>query len=204
MNCRPSIIIIILLSLGLNSSAQEQSAERKQTFPLSIAYSSHSWAFPLTQVIRMNPQYPGMAVGTEIYYRKRAKTKLFQTIEAGGFINQSSGSALYFQSDIAYRYTADFGMMLDIGLGFGLFKTYYTRDTYSQDATGAYTKSSDNGVSALSQNIFLSVGYDLSKKTDKNWMPFLRYQWIASAAYWSTIPIRPNGLLQVGVQIPLL
>lgn len=172
----------------------------KQDFSLAMSYNNHSWAFPLSSVFRMNPQYPGLTVGTEINYRVRPRTKFFQTFELGGFINSASGSGTYFNSDVAFRYTGKRGILLDIGTGFGSFKSYFINDTYKIQSDGSYLKSDDTGVTALSQNIFFSTGYDLSVKHDKNLVLFVRYQWIASAAYWSRIMIRPNGLLHIGIR----
>lgn len=197
------LYLLFLLFSSQTLFGQVQKEERKQTYPISIALSSHSWAFPLSNVFRLNPYYPGLAVGTEFYFIKRPKSKLFQTAEIGGFLNKNQGSALYFNSNLTYRYTTKFGLMTEIGLGLGYFHGFHRSDTYEQEASGEFTKVKDGGIGSLSSNLTLGIGYDLSKKSDKNWMPFLRYQWIASTSYWSIIGIRPNGLFQLGVQIDL-
>ena len=193
----------LLWLFAFNMTAQhpnETMMPNKQDFAVSLSLNNHSWAFPLSSVIRLGPQYPGLTLGTEFNYRVRPKTKFFQTLEIGGFINPASGSGTYFNTDVAFRYTTKRGLLFDIGTGFGMLKSYFINDTYQQQSDGSYQISDDTGISALSQNIFLGVGYDLSVKHDKNLVLFVRYQWIASAAYWSNIMIRPNGLFHFGIR----
>lgn len=205
MNCSKIFILGLIWLFAFNESVSGQHANptllpNKQDFPLSISYNNHSWAFPLSSVFRFNPQYPGLTLGTEINYRVRPKTKLFQTFEFGGFVNSASGNGAYFNSDLAFRYTSKRGILMDVGTGFGLLKSYFINKAYYQESDGSYQLSSDKGVTALSQNIFLSAGYDMSVKHDKNLVLYVRYQWIASAAYWSSLGIRPSGLFHVGVR----
>ena len=201
MICKKTILICLaLLIIGsLPIKAKNVFEKKKQDFPLSVSLSNHSWAFPFNNVFRVNPIYPGMAIGTEYYYRNREKNKLFQTAELGGFINNSSGSALYFNSNFGYRYTSKFGLMADASFGLGLYKTYHSRTTYMQQTNGEYHKVKDKGSSSLSANISFGLGYDLSKVSSKKLMPFIRYQWIAGTEYWSLIGMRPNGILQIGI-----
>lgn len=206
MICKIKIIGILLLFAGLGSSLNAQvegleSKKKKQTWPISISIFNHSWSFPLTDIGRVDPLYPGGVLGTEYYYIKMERGRLLQTFEVGGFLNKNQGSAFFFNSNLTYRFTARFGLMTEIGLGLGYFHGFHRTDTFIQEADGTYIMAKDNGVPASSSNIHLAIGYDLSKKTDSNIMPFIRYQWIASTSYWSIIGIRPNALLHVGVQI---
>lgn len=178
----------------------KQEKEKKQTFPISVTLSNQSWAFPLSKIFRLNPYYPGASLGTEYYYLKRPKSKLFQTLEVGGFINKNQGSALYVNSNITYRNTTKFGLVSEIGLGFGYFNSFHPTAIYEQQADGDFELVKDSGVPAFSNNLSLALGYDLTKKFDKKLMPFLRYQWIASGKYWSIIGIRPSALLHLGLQ----
>lgn len=202
MNCKKLYLAsIFIITCSLNQAfCQESSKVFKQDFPLVLSYNNHSWAFPFSSVLRMNPQYPGFTLGTEINYRVREKTKLFQSLEIGGFINPASGNATYFNSDLGFRFTSKKSIFMDLGFGFGLLKSYHINDTYKQQEDGLYSLVKDKGITALSQNIFIGAGYDLSKKYSKNFSLFVRYQWIASAAYWSNIIIRPNGLFHLGIR----
>jgi len=202
MNCKKNLFfnILLLLSLPIVSISQDIEKVKKQDFPISMSYNNHSWAFPLGSILRLNPQYPGLTVGTEINYRVRPKTKLFQVVELGGFLNSASGNATYVNTSLAFRLSTDFGLYSDIGLGLGIFSSYYINDTYTQQENGSYSLSDEKATTALSNNIFLGLGYDLSKKYDKNLQVFVRYQWIASGSYWSMITIRPSGLFHIGIR----
>ena len=149
----------------------------------------------------MAPFYPGLSAETELYYASRPHFKCYQTIQAGGFLNSSSGSALYLNSNFGMRYAAEFGLTADLSFGLGYFHTFYTSPTFTQNESGAFVESNKRGIGAMSGNISLGLGYDLSKKTETDMRLFLRYQWIASTYYWSLITIRPNGLLHLGVTI---
>ena len=201
---KTALLFLLLILIGFQPLYGQDSPsekERKQTFPISISLTNHSWSFPLTNIFRLDPIYPGMVIGTEFYFLKRTKSKLFQTVEIGGFINKNQGSALYLNSNFTYRYTTKFGLMSEVGLGLGYFHGFHRTATFEQQDSGEFIEVKDRGVGALSSNIAFGLGYDLSKKQEKNWMPFIRYQWIASTNYWSIIGIRPNGLLHLGVQI---
>ncbi len=199
------VLIIFLLLLGLipKTQAQEPSPTKKQDFPFYLSYNNHSWAFPFGSIFRLNPQYPGLTSGIEINYRVRSKSKLFQTFELGGFLNQASGNALYFNSNLAFRYSFVPAIHFDIGLGLGAFNSYRINDIYRLTESGNYISIKDRGVSALSNNLFLSVGYNLSTAFNKELTLYVRYQWIASGAYWDLTTIRPSGLLNIGIRTSL-
>lgn len=196
-----AIIIIFLVTPIWSQEAQDQSINKKQSWPISISLTSHSWSLPLTNIGRLKPFYPGFSVGTEFYYIKKERGRLIQTLELGGFANSNQGSALYFNSNLTYRFITRYGLMTEIGLGLGYFHGFYRSQTFVQDAYGEYSAVANNGIPASSSNISFALGYDLSKKSDKKMMPFIKYQWIASTKYWSILGIRPNSLLHLGVQI---
>lgn len=200
-----TITIIFFLSALIapiwGQDAKDQLMEKKQSWPISISLSSHSWSFPLTNIGRIKPFYPGFSLGTEFYYIKKERGRLMQTMEVGGFANSNQGSALYFNSNLTYRFTTRYGLMTEIGLGLGYYHGFYRSQTFLQNESGEYSAIANNGIPASSSNISFALGYDLSKRSDKKVVPFIRYQWIASTRYWSIIGIRPNGLLHLGVQI---
>jgi len=180
---------------------QSMDKVRKQTWPISISISNQSWAFPLSNIGRLSPFYPGITVGSSYYYIKKERSHLYQTGEGGGFINQNSGSAFYLNSNLVYRYKAPFGLAGDLGLGLGYFHSYHRSKTFRQQEDGSFAEVSDLGVPASSANILLGFGYDLSRISNIKAQPFIRYQWIASTRYWSAIGIRPSGLLHLGIQV---
>lgn len=206
MNVKQVLLLAFLLCLGQISRSQEdgkKEMQKKQDFPIYLTYNNHSWAFPFGSVFRLTPHYPGATGGFEINYRVRSKTKLFQTIDIGGFLNNASGNAIYFNSNLAYRYSFKCKVHMDIGLGIGILNSYHINDIYIQTDSGNYISEKDRGVGALSNNLFLGIGYDVLKIMNNLLSIFVRYQWIASGAYWDLTTIRPNGLLHIGFRTSL-
>lgn len=199
------LLSFLFLSFGIPSLLSQNAVqERKQDFPISFSFTNHSWAFPLSKVFRLNPFHPGVSIGTEFYYLKRQKSQLFQTVEIGGFMNKNSGSAWYVNSDLVLRFTNNWGLMLESGLGIGYFNSYYRSAAYTQDTDGSYVQAKNKTVPSSSINILFAIGYDFSIKMEKELTVFMKYQWVASTSYWSIIGIRPNGLLHVGARIHFL
>lgn len=181
----------------VNTNARSQT-ERKQTFPVSVSVTNHSWAFPFQEIFRMSPIYPGVSVETKLYYKKKERFNLYQTGQLGGFLNQSAGSGIYINSNIGINYTTHYGLTADASVGLGFFNSFYPSTTYKQNEAGTYDKTNQTAIGAMSANISFGIGYDFQKKYDKHFALFMRYQWIASTNYWSLITIRPNGLLHLG------
>lgn len=197
--------LLIFLTLAAPLQAQEiRESSRRQHFPISVAIINHSWAMPFSRIFRLTPIYPGLTVGTEVYYRKKTRSQLFQSFEMGGFINNSSGSALYGYSNFGYRRTAKSGIRWDVALGLGYFHSYYTGPTYQLGTDGQYKALSKSGVSASLTNLSLGLGYDLHKVSNHEATAFIKYQWMVSTHYWSLLGIRPNGLLHLGLQFNAL
>jgi hypothetical protein len=193
-------LFTVCCCLILNQTQAQNETEKKQTFPISISITNHSWAFPFNKVFRLNPLYPGISAGTEFYYKNKPTFKFFQTAQIGGFLNKASGAGCYFNSNIGLRHTMKFGLAIDFSFGLGYFHSFYPSDTYVQNLNGEFEKSNKGGVGAMSGNISLGLGYDFSRKKNKYFTPFIQYQWIAGTYYWSLITIRPNGLLHLGIR----
>ncbi|MFT5820162.1 MAG: hypothetical protein ACI8ZM_001396 [Crocinitomix sp.] len=192
---------IFLFTFFLNGNVYgQENTKKEQQFPISIMVGNHSWAFPFNQVFRVAPFYPSVSAETEFYYVHKPVFQLYQTAQIGGFINRSSGSAIFFNTNIGMRYTFGMGLNTDLSLGLGYFNGYYPKTTYELTAQGTYAPSKIKSIGASSANISLSIGYDFSKKYGKEFTLFTRYQWIGSTSYWSLIGIRPNGLLKIGVR----
>lgn len=193
--------LLFLVNIQANAQADNQ-RQNQQHFPISLSVFNHTWAFPLSNVLRIAPIYPGISIGSEYHYRDGKKIALYQTFELGGFYNQSSGSAFYLNTNFGIRGQTKFGLMADFSFGLGYFHGFYPSTTYHLSQAGLYEKTKNNGIGASSANFSFTLGYQL-KKTNKKITPFIGYQWMASTTYWSLITIRPNGLLKTGIRFNL-
>ena len=200
---RHVLCLSLIWLVGHQGLAQDTQAHKStQNFPLSLSLTNQSWAFPFSKVFRLAPIYPGILVGSEYQYKSRKKTTIYQSLELGGFINRSAGSALYAHTNFGLRYHTNFGLTADLSLGLGYFHGFRPSAVYSLNEEGSYEKVTDKGLGASAANINLQLGYSL-KETKQNWTPFLGYQWMASTYYWSLITIRPSGFLKMGIRFNL-
>lgn len=188
-----SFILICIFVTG-NIKAQ------KQDFPVSLSVINQSWAFPQKKVFRMKPFYPGLVFGTEYSYKEGKRGRLLQSANFGFFINNVTGSCLFLHSDFVYRYTFNFGLFADVSLGLGYVHAFYPREIFRQNDENEYVKVRDTGKPAIMVSNSFSLGYDFSRKMNKPIALYLRYQWFAQYPYFELIPIRPNGVLHVGLR----
>jgi hypothetical protein len=172
----------------------------EQKFPVSASLINHTWAFPFQQVFRIKPFYPGGVAGTEYVYKENKRSRLFQTLNLGFFLNKTTGSAVFLASDFGYRYTTKFGVFADVSLGLGYLHAFYPRKIYRQNEQNEYVKVHDIGKPVVMVSTSFSLGYDCSKKTSLPLSPFIKYQWFAQYPYFELIPIRPNGILHLGLR----
>jgi hypothetical protein len=172
----------------------------QQTFPVNISVFNHSWAFPLMEIGRIAPVYPGLSLGTEYQYERWEKVELFQTINLAGFINQASGSAWLINSDFGVRTPSKWGLYGETTMGLGFMNAYHPSPIYEMNAENAYVSVKDTGKGSSLITFSFGMGYHLSKPESVKISPFIKYQWMASRPYFDSLPIRPHGLLHVGCQ----
>ncbi|MFK8037271.1 MAG: hypothetical protein AB8B74_03190 [Crocinitomicaceae bacterium] len=197
------LILTVVLFASFSLFGQDGGKTKTiQSFPISISVLNHSWAFPGSQVYRIVPLYPGIAIGSEYQYKKWKKTALYQVLEIGGFLNNSAGSGIYVNTNIGFRGITNFGLMTEFSLGLGYFQGFYPSNVYSLAGSGVYEQVKGNGIGALSSNINFQLGYQI-KKSKRQLTPYIGYQFLASTYYWSLITIRPNGLLKAGIRFNL-
>ena len=195
-------ILGLLLFLGSCNAAFSQEDEKKQKVPISLAITNHSWSFPFSQVFRLNPFHPGLEAGTEWCYKEKEKFKFYQAADIGGFINRSSGSAIYMNLNLGIRAKFKFGLRADFAFGLGYFHGFHPSFIYTQSIDGTYQQSKDKGVGSLAANFKMGLGFELPE-SNRELTLFGAYQWMVSTSYWSLITIRPNGLLHIGVKANL-
>ena len=187
---------IILSSIIITNIIKAQ----KQDFPVSLSIINQSWAFPQKKIFRMKPFYPGLVFGTEYSYKEGKRGRLFQSANLGFYVNNITGSCLFLQSDLAYRFTLNLGLFTDVSLGLGYVHAFYPREIFRQNKENGYVKVRDTGKPAIMVSNSFSLGYDFTKRTGLHFAPFIKYQWFAQYPYFELIPVRPNGILHVGLR----
>lgn len=188
-------LVFILLIFGGATIAAEQS------FPVVLSACNHSNALPLSNMFRISPLYPGTLIGTEYRYSDGKVGRLYQTGNIGGFVNTSTGSGLFVESDFAYRYTAGFGLFGETSLGLGYLHVFHPREILRQNDEGVYEKAADWGKPCGMLSLCIGAGYDLSKKTKLAIAPFIKYQFFVQTPYFEVLPIGMQSLLHIGMRI---
>lgn len=172
-----------------------------KSFPIVISGCSHSNALPFNNVFRISPLYPGAVIGTEYTWTEGRAGRLFQTGNIGGFVNSSTGSGLFLESEFAYRYTAGFGLFGETSFGLGYLHLFHPRDILRQNEDGEYEKATDWGKPCGMLAFSVGTGYDFFKKTKVPIAPFLKYQFFVQTPYFEVLPIGMQSLLHLGVRI---
>ncbi|MBN2379972.1 hypothetical protein JXM67_09255 [candidate division WOR-3 bacterium] len=173
----------------------------EQSFPIVISGSNHSNALPLSNILRISPLYPGATIGTEFVWAEGKAGRLFQTGNLGGFVNASTGSGLFAESEFAYRCTASFGLFAETSLGLGYLHVFHPREILRQNDEGVYEKAADWGKPCGMLSLCIGAGYDFAKKTRLPIAPFIRYQFFVQTPYFEVLPIGMQSLLHLGVRI---
>lgn len=198
---QPVLGLMLVLSLSKVTHAQPEN-QRKQKFPISVSLANQSWALPFSRILRMAPFYPGINFGTELCYKEKEKFKFYQSLELGGFINRTAGSAFYFNSDLGIRAKFKRGWKTDFAIGLGYFHGFHPSYIYAQQSDGTFLQVKDRGVGAMSANFKIGLEYGF-KSNSRELTIITAYQWIASTYYWSLIGIRPNSMLHIGAKANL-
>ena len=94
--------------------AQEVFPENRPDFPLVVSIQFNAFSFPFRNLKSHFPNV-GLGIGTEFYYGK--KDRWAQKVMAIWYRNQAVGNAVQFQSQIAYRPTAQSDLFTEIGIG---------------------------------------------------------------------------------------
>jgi hypothetical protein len=158
------VTIILFLASTFQVFAQSETTQNgtpcQQKRAISLAY----YGYQITN--------PGVLLGMENYL---ATTKNFQIV-AGLDLKfqqkQEQFGAIGINARIGQRYTANFGLMLETHLGFGIQQTFYNSKVYdltTKPITESSVKSSQLG---FNPNINFGIGYDFSKKTN---LPIVYY-----------------------------
>lgn len=193
------IILIFWGGISISPSLFAQSGP-----PITVSVLNHSWAFPLSKVIRTNgPVYPGVSVGTEHSWRKKNRNQWVQSAELGGYLNRSMGSALYASSEFRYRRHVQNGLRPETGIGLGYFHAFSPTPLLQQQADGHFAEIKDKGKGGSLVSISMGMGYAIPRPEQKPLAIFIKYQWMAATPFTDIIPIRPTGLLHLGIRASL-
>src|SRR3989304_1697303 len=140
-------LILILSFIAYTSSIFSQNTEdstAKQSFPIMIAFSTHSYSWPIVKSF-VTPIQPGFKIGTEYVYSVKKNHKILQTLTFGYFRNPEFLEAYYLNSYFTYRNTAPFHLFVDGAIGAGYFHRRHTREVFKINDNGEFESKTDWG-----------------------------------------------------------
>lgn len=170
--------------------------------PVDFAIGNFSVGMPFSKVF-INRFYPLATLGTEFYYREGEHSQIYQTVKIGGYYNKYNTAAFFVNTEVACRYTFNFGLFADANLGVGYSHLFHPNAIYKPDGNGGYERVRDWGKPSLMTDFLLSVGYDCSKRLNKSIVIFLRYGNFIQLFYNPDIPALPQNSFQTGIRIQI-
>lgn len=201
-----SVVVVIFVAIQLTARAQPvanrsltpDSAARK---PLAVVASlfNHAVSMPFHKMVR-TPVHPGFQAGVEGRYFENQSSKVFQTLNAGWFHNRYNGTGVYFNTEVAYRFTSKKGLFAEALAGLGYLRMFHPTEIY-QLKNGAYEVVKDKGFSSGLVSGALGVGYAFPSSSALAVAPFVRYQLLVQTRYSPDLTALPQTALHLGVRI---
>ena len=169
------LIYLLAMSLWtLSISAQTDSQTGWiSKHPLVICFGSNAHSLPFYKIIRTDIFNPAFSIGTEFSYLKRKHSEIYQSANLGGFYNKYSTRGMFINTDIAYRYTTNFGLFAGLGTGVGYLHAFHPAAIYEFDGAD-YQQKRDWGKPKIMIHLNLDLGYTFTKKND--FSVFVRYK----------------------------
>lgn len=181
------VILIPLLTFGQN-----------KPIPINISLFNESTALPFTKFITL-PVHPGIQIGTELNYRMKENSRLFQTANICYFYHNYLAQGIGLNTEIGYEYRLESGLAFSGLFGIGYLHTFATTEEFTL-SDGKYVKKADKGNERFYPSLSIDLGYYL-KKTDDSPKLFVRYQSWAEYPYSPDfIPVMTHISLHIGAK----
>ncbi len=194
-------ILFSVMSFHQELTGQENNHEKKWfgKHPVDLAFGSASAGMPFTNFFK-SPFFPMVSAGTEFYYKQKDNFDFYQSARLNYYYSKYSTSGVVLNSEVCFRYKFNSGLFADAGLGIGYDHVFRPNAIFRQNNNGEYEQVTDWGTPRLLTDFFLSVGYDLSKKSEMLLSIYLKYGNYIDILYAPDIPALPRNILQIGVR----
>ncbi|MCB0549460.1 MAG: hypothetical protein KDD19_17935 [Phaeodactylibacter sp.] len=194
----------LLLFLGLMWPllAATQPDGGKKAHPLIISLYNNATLLPgaAKAGIWSVPLHPGFTVGTEFYYRQKARHQWLQTANLAYHYHQYAVHSIQLYSEAGYRRRIGTAFDAEAKLGLGYLHSIPDAQIFQLNAEGAYEKKANLGRPQAMGGLALGVGYSFQGK----WAPraFLAYRFYMQFPFVNEyVPVLPNTALHVGVAL---
>jgi hypothetical protein len=196
---RSICLLLLLITYSSIGFCQKTDDKEEQPWPLMIAFSAHSYSWPIVKSF-VTPIQPGFKVGTEYVYSTKRNHKILQCFNLGYFHNSEFLNAYYLNSYFTYRYTALSHLFFDSALGAGYFHRRHAREVFKLNDNGEYESKTDWGSPGVQAGVNLGAGYNFNVN-DKQLSIFINYEWFVSYPHVkSEVPFLPHSLYHIGIK----
>nr|HPO50234.1 hypothetical protein [Spirochaetota bacterium] len=111
--------------------------------------------------------HPGFITSVEYIPLQNNYSKMLLIGNLGFIVHPYNYSALFFNSEIGYRFTTPLGFMFDLSIGVGYMHLWLymaqNSSIYERDSSGNVTTAINYGYPGLSPSFSMGIGWDLSK-----------------------------------------
>jgi hypothetical protein len=184
---RSICLLLLLITYSSIGFCQKTDDKEEQPWPLMIAFSAHSYSWPIVKSF-VTPIQPGFKIGTEYVYSDKRNHKTLQSFNLGYFHNPEFLNAYYLNSYFTYRYTTSFNLFFDGAIGAGYIHN------------GEYESKTDWGSPGVQAGVNLGVGYNFSISERPIGM-FFNYEWFVNYPHVKgNVPFLPHSLYHIGIR----
>jgi len=175
------------------------SAGQGKALPVNISLFNESTAIPFTKIVTL-PVHPGLQIGTDINYRIKENSRIFQTANISYFYHNHLNQGIGISSELGYEYRTGLGLALSGLMGVGYMHTFATTEEFTFN-NGQYGEKADRGNGRFFPSLSLDAGYFTNPGSKYSPKVFLRYQsWIEYPYSPDFIPVMTHINLHAGVR----
>ena len=188
--------LLILICLGYQcSKAQDQSFLQKH--PIMITVYNHSVSMPFKNIFKW-PINAGISVGTLFAYNQDRRFSQLQSVELGWFFHRHLGKQLFVKTNLINRFTTKSGLWGDVQVGLGYLHSFYAKEVFELDRQGNYRSVGDTGYPGIIGGFGLGMGYTIQSSGNRQFSPYIKYEWMAQYPYSDFTPIFPHSFVHLG------
>ena len=172
-----SLIIIVIFVTAYNSIGQNR-------FNLGAGYFGNT----LT--------YPGLVLEAEWETNYTGKVSLPLRIDLGFYVHKRYNIGVFTDVNYGFRQYFKSGIYLEESIGVGVLTTFLSNDaTYEVNSAGGISETSNFGSVDFMPSVTLGVGYNLTRRSDKT-----NLIWLRPKIFWQ-YPHKTTSTYNPGIQV---
>ncbi|MGH7296973.1 MAG: hypothetical protein ACRELB_18685 [Polyangiaceae bacterium] len=141
--------------------------------------------------------HPGVTAALAFSPLRGSRHELALSTRLGGYVYPQVQEAFFLGGEVAYRYTAPFGLTLEVAAGLAWLETFLPGDVYTVQPGGGVTEGGSGGTPQWMPDAALGIGWDLSRRWSLPLRPFFRLE--AFAQYPINTHWLPHGVAELGL-----